>query len=237
MTPKQRARATETQSKRQGTVTKINEQISLIQNEYNIAKKTYQKKAKSIYLECQVEEQQRLDLIKETLIDFCHAIQFQIDEQSDLDNIYSALVEHIETRQNTSEDITYWVQSYGIADQTTDSICEDLEQTSILSKSSKVKKQLVEESTANTASLAATVMNTSTVSKNAEKNQYESSVTGQTIVSKKAQKKEQEAILEDEEEDEGAKTKVKRTKSINSKKIHLEADEISTTTANVLASV
>ncbi|CAF1594642.1 unnamed protein product, partial [Didymodactylos carnosus] len=102
-TDKQRTRAIDTQIKRRRSVKKLNEQISLVEDEYNLAQKIYRKKAKLIFQECQQEEEHRLDLIKETLSDFCQAIQ--IEHQAQLDKIYADLSHQIQTKQNSFDDI------------------------------------------------------------------------------------------------------------------------------------
>ncbi|CAF4551965.1 unnamed protein product, partial [Didymodactylos carnosus] len=134
----QRKRSIDMQTKRRGSVNKINEQIQLHEDDYSRALKTYRKKAKLIFQECQKEESNRLDLIKETLLNFCQAIQ--IEDQNELNKIYLDLAQHIQIKQNSWNDILYWAQSYGIIDQNQELIREDLE-TSINNKTPKIKKQ------------------------------------------------------------------------------------------------
>ncbi|CAF0909112.1 unnamed protein product [Didymodactylos carnosus] len=146
-TDKQRTRAIEMQTKRRRSLKKISGRIAVIENNYNHAKKVYCRRVKVIFQDCQQEEEHRLDLIKETLLDFCQAIQ--TENQIELDKVYENLAYQIQTKQNSLDDIIYWAQSYGAIDYNTDPIRDD-------SKTSKVRKQhiFVEESpTINSKSL------------------------------------------------------------------------------------
>ncbi|CAF1060483.1 unnamed protein product, partial [Didymodactylos carnosus] len=208
-TDKVRTRATETQTKRRDNVKKINDQISLFEDKHQQAKKTYRHKAKAIFYECQKEEEHRLDLIKDTLSDFCQAIK--IDEQADLDKIYTNLAHHIQTKQNSFDDLMFWAQCYGVIDQI--NTHDDL--STSITKTSTIKKQL-------------TIVE-------------EPSIIGSPIMTKKSDKKVQEqiypAIPNDIEEEETTKTKItkKNNKSVNSKQKTAETTE--SNTANILASV
>ncbi|CAF0829467.1 unnamed protein product [Didymodactylos carnosus] len=79
-------------------------------------------------------EEHHLDLVKETLSDFCQAIQ--IEHQAQLDKIYADLSHQIQTKQNSFDDIMFWAQSYGIID---DSLAALMRNTT---KTVKMKKKL-----------------------------------------------------------------------------------------------
>jgi len=94
-----------------------------------------------IFKQCQFAEEERLEQIRETLLDFIQAMYTQ-KYTSDLHQIFENLSTKITTQQNSFDDLIFWAKSYGIENKLTKSLTfttndNDDEETIIKSRSTK----------------------------------------------------------------------------------------------------
>ncbi|CAF1321439.1 unnamed protein product [Adineta steineri] len=106
-------RAKDTQEKRQYELEDIQEKITRTEKDYDREQEIYREKGIEIYKECRDYEKERLDQIRETLLEFslaAHSSEY-CDEQNTL---FDDLIEHIDAKQNSIEDLDFWAQTYHI---------------------------------------------------------------------------------------------------------------------------
>jgi len=120
-TEKQRARANDTQTKKRTALTEIEEKLVETKEKHRIAQKTYRTKATEIFKQCQYVEEERLDQIRETLLDFIQAMHTP-KYSSELNQIFASLATKITTQQNSFDDLLFWAQTYGIDNKLTKSL-------------------------------------------------------------------------------------------------------------------
>jgi len=123
-------------------------------------KKFIKKKCFNIFQQCQQEEEQRLEQIKETLYDLSQAIQLKDQQQSALTAAYQDLTNNIQTKQDSFADTVFWAQTYGAIDDQTKSVSvsEDLEAS--IKSTMKIKRPTtLEESEAQAIATTTTVDN------------------------------------------------------------------------------
>jgi hypothetical protein len=105
--------ANETQEKRQDELQQIQDKISRLEEEYNQEQETYHEKATDIYQQCRELEKERLDQIRQTLIDFVQAAH--TSEHSDEYNaVFENLLANIKTQQDSVEDLDFWAHTYHV---------------------------------------------------------------------------------------------------------------------------
>lgn len=189
-TEKQIARANDIQNKKRAALEDLQDQISETKVKYKTAQKTYRKRATEIFTQCQAVEEERLEHIRETLLDFIPAMHTQ--KYSDkLIEIYENLTNKVTTNQNSFDDLVFWAKTYGIENKLTKSLtitsCDDDEgDNENIIESRTHKKSSIDHET--------------------EKNDRR-----QSIVDKEADDEEPSAAIQSTTP---AKTKVKRTKTI-----------------------
>ncbi|CAF3377740.1 unnamed protein product [Rotaria sp. Silwood2] len=96
----------------------IKEQIVQTKDECNQEKILYRKKATQIYEECRALEKERLDLMRETLIKFIKEA-FSFENVTQQRQIYEDLSSMLQIQQNSSQDLDFWAQAYGVFDSRT----------------------------------------------------------------------------------------------------------------------
>ncbi|CAF0870658.1 unnamed protein product [Rotaria sordida] len=139
--------AKENQIKRQDKFDEIKREIVRIEEEYNQEYETYRTKAIDIYEKCRIFEQERLDLIGETLIKF-NEVAFSSKYLTEQNEIYENLMLKLKTQRNSLEDLDFWAQTYGVYDSTTSLSSQTSQNESISSQitTRKTKKSHKNES-------------------------------------------------------------------------------------------
>jgi hypothetical protein len=120
-TEKQLARANDNKTKQETLVIDIEEKLLETKDKYKIAQKVYRTKATEIFKQCQYAEEERLDQIRETLLDFIQAMYTQ-KYSSDLNEIFGNLSTKVTTHQNSFDDLLFWAKTYGIENKLTKSL-------------------------------------------------------------------------------------------------------------------
>ncbi|CAF3675296.1 unnamed protein product [Rotaria sordida] len=110
--------AKEKQKKRKDKLGEIKREIVRTEEEYNQEQEIYRVRATKIYEECRILEQERLDLIGETLIKFSE-IAFSSEYLTEQDEIYEDLMSKLQTQRNSLKDLNFWAQTYGVYGSTT----------------------------------------------------------------------------------------------------------------------
>jgi hypothetical protein len=140
---KQRARATDVQTKKRTILNDIEEKLVETKDRYKAAQKVYRSKATEIFKQCQYVEEERLDQIRETLLDFIQAV-YRPKYSSELSEIFDGLTTKITTQQNSFDDLMFWAKTYGIENKLTKSLVfttnEDDEEESLVTESRPTKK-------------------------------------------------------------------------------------------------
>ncbi|CAF3019667.1 unnamed protein product [Rotaria sp. Silwood2] len=111
--------AKDKQNKRKDKLAEIKREIKQTEKEYNDEQKIYRTRAREIYEECRVLEQERLDLIGETLIKFNEAA-FSSEHLTEQQDIFEDLKSKLENQRNTLKDLDFWAQTYGIYDSSSE---------------------------------------------------------------------------------------------------------------------
>ena len=101
--------------KKQRESKEADEQLDEAEEKVQREEKSYAGKAMEIYQTCRVYEAERLDLIRETLIEFVHAIH-STEHSSEQDELYAKLLTKIESQQNTEVDLNFWAEIYHVID-------------------------------------------------------------------------------------------------------------------------
>ncbi|CAF1412024.1 unnamed protein product [Rotaria sp. Silwood1] len=211
-TEKQLARANEVQNKKRATLDDIEEKLVDTKSTYKVAQKAYRKKATEIFKQCQTVEEERLDHIRETLLDFIQAMH-TTKYSNELNHIFESLTTKITTQQNSFDDLLFWAKAYGIENKLTKNLIvtsndDDHDSDSIIE--SHTNKKTIDHETEKTDRRQSIVEH--------EADDEEASTPNNATTS--------------------AKTKVKRTKNINNTdKKHTNTTEPSTINNIVLNQV
>ena len=92
---------------------RIQNEITRVENDQAKEQEVYREKAMKIYEQCRILEQERLDLIRQTLIDFIRAY-YSTEYTLKQNTIYEELLVNIESQQNTSKDLDFWAKTYKV---------------------------------------------------------------------------------------------------------------------------
>jgi outer membrane protein OmpA-like peptidoglycan-associated protein len=101
------------QKKNQNKLQEIEEDIIDAEKKRNEKELTYIAEAREIFEQCEQLEKQRLNEIRQVLIDFNRAVHSS-KYSKQLDSIYEQLISNIITKQNSTADVEYWAQAYGV---------------------------------------------------------------------------------------------------------------------------
>lgn len=112
------ARAREAQKKKRLVLKDIQRQIEKAKEKVKAAQKVYRRRAKEIFKESQSVEEERLDHIRETLLDFIQAIHPTMYSKR-LDEIIQKISERITKHQNSFDDLLFWAETYGVDKKST----------------------------------------------------------------------------------------------------------------------
>lgn len=118
---KQRLRANEVQTKRRTQVADIEKKIAEATDRHKAARKTYRTKATEIFKQCQYVEEERLEQMRETLLDFIQAMCTP-KYTEELKDVFDGLTKKITTQQNSFDDLLFWARTYGIESKLTKSM-------------------------------------------------------------------------------------------------------------------
>ncbi len=118
---KQLARANDVQTKKRALLTDIEQKIIETKERQKVAQKAYRIKATEIFKQCQYVEEERLEQMRETLLDFIQAMYTQ-KYASELTDIFEGLTNKITTEQNSFDDLMFWAKTYGIENKLTKSL-------------------------------------------------------------------------------------------------------------------
>ncbi|CAF4919754.1 unnamed protein product [Rotaria sp. Silwood1] len=108
-------KAKDKQEKIKNKLDHIKQDILRTKEQYKQEKEIYRTRATQIYEECRELEQQRLDLIGETLLKFNEAA-FSSKYLAEQHEIYEDLKSKLENQRNTLKDLDFWAQTYGVYD-------------------------------------------------------------------------------------------------------------------------
>ena len=96
-------------------LTVSNDTVARTEEQLEREQDIYRERAMEIFEKCQTYEQERLDLIRETLIKFVQAMHSS--EYSEMiDDIFENLLDDIKNKQSTSDDLRFWAEAYGADD-------------------------------------------------------------------------------------------------------------------------
>ena len=101
------------QEEKQKEFDSIKTKIDQTKIELKQANANYRQQAMPIFEQCQVIEEKRLNLIRQTLIQFLQVIHPD-DYSTKIDAIYDDVQEKIEKEQNTTTDLKFWAKTYGV---------------------------------------------------------------------------------------------------------------------------
>jgi len=101
------------QKKNQNKLQEIEEDIIDAEKKRNRKELIYIAEAREIFKQCEQLEKQRLNEIKQVLIDFNRAVHSS-KYLKQLDSIYEQLISNIRTKQNSTAAVEYWAQAYGV---------------------------------------------------------------------------------------------------------------------------
>ncbi|CAF2065965.1 unnamed protein product [Rotaria magnacalcarata] len=208
-TDKQLTRADDVKERKRESLNDIDEKISEMKVKYKSAQKIYRKRATEIFRQCESVEEERLDHIRETLLDFLETMDTS-KYSNKVEQIFTDIKDKVTKQQNSFDDRVFWAKSYGIENKLTKSLTlasngDDAENDSIIIESRANKKKIDHET---------------------EKNDRR-----QSVVERVADDEEASAAINSTIP---AKTKVKRTKSITNtdKKTTTEPSTINNTVLN-----
>jgi len=102
-----------TTNDKQNKLQEIQEDIAIAEEKRKKKEAIYIEKATAIFKQCQQLEKERLEQIKQTLIDFIQAVHPSRYSNAFI-TIYESLLSDIKTQQNSIEDLNYWAQTYGV---------------------------------------------------------------------------------------------------------------------------
>jgi hypothetical protein len=117
---KQLARANDIQTKKRAILADIEEKLTETKEKQKKVQKAYRIKATEIFKQCQSVEEERLEQIRETLLDFIQAMYTQ-KYAVELNDIFEGLTKKIITQQDSFDDLLFWARTYGIEDKLTKS--------------------------------------------------------------------------------------------------------------------
>ena len=103
----QRERKTELQG--------IRNEIARREDDHAKEQENYRYEATKIYQQCRILEEERLNLFRETLIQFVRAIHSN-EYSTEQNALYHELLSNIESQQSTSADLDFWAQTYKVLD-------------------------------------------------------------------------------------------------------------------------
>lgn len=118
---KHHQRAIDVQTKKRTILSNIDEELIDMKRRHKIAQKTYRKKATEIFQQCQYLEEERLEQIRETLLDFIQAMYTQ-KYAMNVTELFDGLTKKITTQQNSFDDLIFWAKTYGIENKLTKSM-------------------------------------------------------------------------------------------------------------------
>jgi len=95
---KQRARAYEVQTKKRALLKNLEEKLDEVKEKHKNAQKIYRMKATEIFKQCQYVEEERLEQMRETLLDFIQAM-YTSKYSTELNQIFESLTMKITTQQ------------------------------------------------------------------------------------------------------------------------------------------
>ncbi len=140
---KQRARANDVQTKKRAHLADIQQKVAESKKRQKQAQKTYRSKATEIFKQCQYVEEERLEQMRETLLDFIQ-VMYTPKCSVELTGIFDGLTKKITTQQNSFDDLLFWATTYGIESKLTKALTlpvhdsdEEEEEEMIESRSSK----------------------------------------------------------------------------------------------------
>ncbi|CAF3602902.1 unnamed protein product [Rotaria socialis] len=110
-------KASNSRKKHEQKLEEIEKDIARFQDEYEQEKKTYRVEARRIYEKCRVLEEERLELIGDTLIKFIK-IAYSSENSMQHRAIYKELKSYFKDERDTTEDLNFWAQTYGVYDST-----------------------------------------------------------------------------------------------------------------------
>lgn len=113
---KQRQKFHEALERRRFQLEEIEKKIIRTKEKEKSAEKVYRKKATDIFKRCQFLEEERLDRIRETLLDFVQSMHTSHWKEN-LEEIYKKLNDKITTNQNSFDDLMFWAKNYGIQEK------------------------------------------------------------------------------------------------------------------------
>ena len=141
---KQRARAYDVQMKKRALLKNLEEKVDELKETHKIAQKTYRIKATEIFKQCQYVEEERLDQMRETLLDFIQTM-YTSKYSTELNQIFEGLTMKITTQQNSFDDLLFWAKTYGIDNKLTVSVDDEEEEDITESRTTKNRSTVDEE--------------------------------------------------------------------------------------------
>ncbi|CAF1165282.1 unnamed protein product [Rotaria magnacalcarata] len=111
-------KANNSKKKHEQKLKDIENDIARFEDEYEHEKKTYRVEARRIYEKCRVLEEERLELIGDTLMKFIKTA-YSSENSTQQRVIYKELKSYLKDKRDTTEDLDFWAQTYGVYDSTT----------------------------------------------------------------------------------------------------------------------
>ena len=120
----------------------VKERIVRTQKRLDEEQDIYRERATEIFEKCQIYEQERLNLIRVTLIKFVRAMHSS-EYSANIDGIFENVLEDIMNKQSTSDDLRFWAETYGVYDSSDSD--EDTDEETHSESSGKSPTEQVEE--------------------------------------------------------------------------------------------
>jgi hypothetical protein len=120
------SRANNNREAKQSELEAVKRRITRAEEHYEQEREIYHGKASEIYQQCRVLEQERLDQIRDTLMQFSQAVHTS-EYSTKLDAVYEDLLSNLTNQQNTLADLDFWAQTYHVNICTTSASAESAE--------------------------------------------------------------------------------------------------------------
>ncbi|CAF3111834.1 unnamed protein product [Rotaria socialis] len=97
----------------------IRDKIAHAEKEYHRERENYCMRVRDIYEQCRILEKDRLNLIKETLIEFTK-VAYSSEHVNQQRRVYEELMQYLNAEQDTVADLNFWAQNYRVYDSEID---------------------------------------------------------------------------------------------------------------------
>lgn len=127
---KKMSKAADAQKEREYELQSVEDKLAQKEKDYANEEEAYRERALKIYEECRDYEKERLDQIRQVLIDFfevAHTNEFSAKQ----DTLFAELIKQVKREQNSIDDLDFWGRTYKAIDLEKSSSSETLASTTV----------------------------------------------------------------------------------------------------------